>query len=48
MLEMDLTCLTPQIVFKTSGHEAKFADFMVKDETAKECYRADKIIGGKP
>ncbi|EFA82757.1 glycyl-tRNA synthetase [Heterostelium album PN500] len=44
MLEVDCTALTPEIVLKTSGHVAKFADFMVKDEVTGMCYRADHIL----
>ncbi|EGG18010.1 glycyl-tRNA synthetase [Cavenderia fasciculata] len=44
MLEVDCTSLTPEVVLKTSGHVAKFADFMVKDEITKQCYRADHLL----
>ncbi|KIK10520.1 hypothetical protein PISMIDRAFT_124304, partial [Pisolithus microcarpus 441] len=32
MLELDTTIITPASVFETSGHVARFADWMVKDE----------------
>ncbi|KAI6039276.1 glycyl-tRNA synthetase, partial [Pisolithus marmoratus] len=32
MLELDTTIMTPAPVFETSGHVARFADWMVKDE----------------
>jgi len=44
MLEVDCVCLTPEPVFKASGHVERFTDFMVKDETNGECYRADKLV----
>jgi glycyl-tRNA synthetase len=44
MLELDLTCLTPEPVFKASGHVQRFADWMVKDEKTNTCYRADKLL----
>jgi glycyl-tRNA synthetase len=44
MLEIDCTCLTPEIVLETSGHVAKFQDYMVRDEVTKECYRADHLL----
>ena len=31
MLELDMTIMTPVPVFETSGHVARFADWMVKD-----------------
>lgn len=45
MLEMTCTCVTTETVLQTSGHVAKFADFMVKDVKNGNCYRADKLIG---
>jgi len=30
MLEMECTCLTPEVVLKTSGHVEKFTDLMVR------------------
>eukprot|EP01132_Coremiostelium_polycephalum_P008035 gene8035-9883_t len=44
MLEVDCTSVTPEVVLKASGHVAKFADFMVKDEVTKECFRADHLL----
>lgn len=44
MLEMECTCLTPAAVLKTSGHVERFTDLMVKDPTAGECFRADKLL----
>lgn len=44
MLELDCVSLTPEVVFQASGHVARFADFMVKDEQTNECYRADKLV----
>ena len=44
MLEVDCTMLTPEAVFKTSGHVDKFADFMCKDPKSGEIFRADHII----
>jgi Glycyl-tRNA synthetase (class II) len=31
MLEVDCACVISDIVLKTSGHVAKFADFMVRN-----------------
>ncbi|ETO35138.1 hypothetical protein RFI_01936 [Reticulomyxa filosa] len=44
MLEVESTMLTPQPVLEASGHVAKFADFMVKDEVNGNCFRADKLL----
>lgn len=44
MLEICGTCLTPEIVLKTSGHVAKFEDLMVKDLKKGTHYRIDKLI----
>ncbi|GAX27307.1 glycyl-tRNA synthetase [Fistulifera solaris] len=44
MLEMECTCLTPQVVLKTSGHVDRFTDLMVKDPATGECFRADKLL----
>ena len=44
MLEMECTCLTPEIVLQTSGHVERFTDLMVKDTTTGECFRADKLL----
>jgi glycyl-tRNA synthetase len=44
MLEMECTCLTPEVVLKTSGHVDRFTDLMVKDTQIGECFRADKLL----
>jgi glycyl-tRNA synthetase len=44
MLEMECTCLTPEVVLRTSGHVERFTDLMVKDTTTGECFRADKLL----
>lgn len=44
MLEVDCTCLTPDVVLRTSGHVEKFTDFMVKDAKTGDCHRADKLL----
>lgn len=44
MLEMECTCLTPEVVLKTSGHVDRFTDLMVKDLETGECFRADKLL----
>lgn len=44
LLEISATCLTPEIVLKTSGHVQKFTDFAVKDVKTQQCYRCDKLI----
>jgi hypothetical protein len=44
MLEVDTTCMTPAPVFETSGHVARFADWMVKDLKTGEVLRADHLV----
>jgi glycyl-tRNA synthetase len=44
LLEISCTTLTPRVVFKNSGHEARFIDWMVKDEKTEESFRADHLI----
>ena len=44
MLEIDSTILTPAPVFETSGHVARFADWMVKDIKSGEVLRADHLV----
>lgn len=44
MCEVDCTCLTPEEVFKVSGHVTRFNDVMVRDVVTGECIRADKLI----
>jgi len=44
MLEVDCSCLTPEVVLQTSGHVAKFEDFMVKETETGNCHRADHLL----
>ncbi|GKZ86804.1 hypothetical protein AnigIFM56816_002566 [Aspergillus niger] len=44
MLELDCTILTPEEVFKTSGHVDKFEDWMCKDLKKGDFLRADHLI----
>lgn len=44
MLEVDTTIMTPAPVFETSGHVARFADWMVKDTKTGEVLRADHLV----
>jgi glycyl-tRNA synthetase len=44
MLQVQTAALTPEIVFQTSGHVDKFQDYMVRDLTTHECYRADHLL----
>lgn len=44
MLEIDTTILTPAPVFETSGHVARFADWMVKDIKTGDVLRADHLV----
>lgn len=44
MLEIDSTCITPAPVFETSGHVARFADWMVKDTKTGDVLRADHLV----
>jgi glycyl-tRNA synthetase len=46
MLELDTTIMTPAPVFETSGHVARFADWMVKDNVTGDVLRADHLVGG--
>lgn len=46
MLEVDTTIMTPAPVFETSGHVARFADWMVKDTKTGEILRADHLVKG--
>lgn len=46
MLEVDCTCVTPEMVLETSGHVAKFQDLMVKEEGTGACFRADHLLEG--
>ncbi|KAE9398565.1 glycyl-tRNA synthetase, partial [Gymnopus androsaceus JB14] len=44
MLELDTTVMTPAPVFETSGHVARFADWMVKDVKTGDVIRADHLV----
>uniref|UniRef100_A0A915HY75 Glycine--tRNA ligase n=1 Tax=Romanomermis culicivorax TaxID=13658 RepID=A0A915HY75_ROMCU len=44
MLEVDCSILTPEPVLKASGHVDRFSDYMVKDVSTGECFRADHLI----
>lgn len=44
MLELEASCLTPEVVLKASGHVDKFSDLMVKDVETGDCYRADHLL----
>jgi len=44
MLELDTTIMTPSAVFETSGHVARFADWMVKDTKTGDVLRADHLV----
>ncbi|KAI0686445.1 glycyl-tRNA synthetase [Cytidiella melzeri] len=44
MLELDTTIMTPATVFETSGHVARFADWMVKDKVTGDVLRADHLV----
>lgn len=46
MLELDTTVMTPSPVFETSGHVARFADWMVKDTKTGDVLRADHLVEG--
>ncbi|GAB1601045.1 glycine--tRNA ligase isoform X1 [Argonauta hians] len=46
MLELDCAMLTPESVFKASGHVDRFQDYMVKDLKNGQCFRADHLIEG--
>jgi glycyl-tRNA synthetase len=46
MLEVDCSCVTPEVVLEASGHVAKFQDLMVKEEGTGTCYRADHLLEG--
>ncbi|THH03777.1 hypothetical protein EW145_g6017 [Phellinidium pouzarii] len=46
MLELDTTIITPAPVFETSGHVARFADWMVKDTKTGDVLRADHLVKG--
>ncbi|KAJ1547459.1 Glycine--tRNA ligase 1, mitochondrial [Nowakowskiella sp. JEL0078] len=44
MLEIECTNITPENVFKTSGHVDRFADWMVRDSVTKEIFRQDHLV----
>ncbi|KAH8827620.1 glycine-tRNA ligase [Flagelloscypha sp. PMI_526] len=44
MSELDTTIMTPAPVFETSGHVARFADFMSKDTVSGEVLRTDHLV----
>jgi len=44
MHELDTTITTPAAVFETSGHVARFADWMVKDKVTGDVLRADHLV----
>jgi glycyl-tRNA synthetase len=46
MLELDCTVLTPEEVFKTSGHVERFADWMCRDSVKSDYLRADHLVEG--
>lgn len=46
MLEMDTSILTPERVFKASGHIDKFTDWMCKDPVTGDFLRADHLVAG--
>ena len=46
MLELDTTIMGPAPVFETSGHVARFADWMVKDTKTGDVLRADHLVKG--
>ena len=45
-IAQDCTILTPEDVFKTSGHVERFADWMCKDPIKGEYLRADHLVEG--
>ncbi|GJD08163.1 Glycine--tRNA ligase [Galdieria sulphuraria] len=44
MLELEGSCLTPDIVLRASGHVDKFSDMLVKDIETGDCFRADHLL----
>lgn len=46
MLELDCSSVTPEDVFITSGHVAKFADWMCRDPKTGDFLRADHLVEG--
>ena len=46
LLEVESTCVTPDVVLQVSGHVDKFTDYLVRDKQTNECYRADHVLEG--
>jgi glycyl-tRNA synthetase len=44
MFELDTTIMTLSDVLVTSGHVAKFTDWMCKDVKTSEIFRADHLV----
>ena len=44
MCEIDPSCITPEVVFSTSGHLQRFNDIMARDTVTGECVRLDKFV----
>jgi glycyl-tRNA synthetase len=44
MLEVDCAIVTPETVFKASGHLTKFNDFMVLDSVTNDAFRVDHLL----
>lgn len=44
LLEIQCTTLTPGIILRNSGHEQRFIDWMVKDDSTGETFRADHLL----
>ena len=44
MLEINTSCITPEIVLQNSGHVQRFTDVMVKDVKNGNAFRADKLL----
>lgn len=43
-LEIECPALTPESIFKASGHIQRFNDYLVKDIVTDESYRLDHLI----
>lgn len=44
LLEIETTCVTPAPILETSGHVARFQDYMVRDISTNAFYRADHLL----
>lgn len=44
MLEIECPAMTPESVFKASGHIQRFNDYLVKDVVTDESFRLDHLI----